>query len=348
MKNCFYFKNINAIGGVETFFYNIAKKYSNKDITIYYKTGDAKQIARLRQYVDVRQYKGEEIVCEKMFLNYACDILDKVKAKEVIQILHADYDALNVKPIVHEKITKYIGVSKQVCDSFEKLTGIKAEVCYNPVSVNKPEKVLHLISATRLSKEKGKQRMIALADALDDAGITYTWTIFTTDQAVIQNKNTVYRKPRLDITSFIAESDYLVQLSDTEGYGYAVAESLMIGTPVIVTPCPALQEIGVKDGVNGFVLPFDMKDIPVEKIAKGLDSFTYTPLKDGWGKVLAKGESEYQKKLKDAIWLECLMTYFDTNLNRQINKGEIYAASAERAIYLRERGVAREHDKPSV
>ena len=36
MKNIFYFYNINSIGGVESMFYYLAKKYCDKDIIILY------------------------------------------------------------------------------------------------------------------------------------------------------------------------------------------------------------------------------------------------------------------------------------------------------------------------
>ena len=42
--NIFYFDRLNKIGGVETFFYEIAKKYCDNDITVFYSYGDLKQI----------------------------------------------------------------------------------------------------------------------------------------------------------------------------------------------------------------------------------------------------------------------------------------------------------------
>ena len=51
--NIFYFDRINKIGGVETFFYEIAKKYCNNDITIFYSFGDLKQIQRLKKFIRV-------------------------------------------------------------------------------------------------------------------------------------------------------------------------------------------------------------------------------------------------------------------------------------------------------
>ena len=61
MKNIFYFYNINSIGGVESMFYYLAKKYKDNDITVYYSYGDEKQIARLRKYIKVLKYNNETI-----------------------------------------------------------------------------------------------------------------------------------------------------------------------------------------------------------------------------------------------------------------------------------------------
>lgn len=51
--------------------------------------------------------------------------------------------------------------------------------------------------------------------------------------------------------------DYVCQLSDTESMCITMYESLMQGVPVLVTPFPNAKE-EIKDGVNGYILPFDM------------------------------------------------------------------------------------------
>ena len=192
MKNIFYFRRINSIGGIETFFYYLAKKYENNDITIYYETGDTEQINRLKKYVRVRQYHGEKIKCDKAFFNFNLDIINNVDAKEYIQIAHGDYKAMKLKPNTHPKITKYLGVSKQVCETYKEITGYDTELCYNPIELEKPKRVLNLISATRLTPEKGKRRIKKLATLLENAGIPYIWTIFTDDVNAINNPNIVY------------------------------------------------------------------------------------------------------------------------------------------------------------
>lgn len=159
--NVFYFHYINAIGGVESYFYYLAKKYKDRDITIFFSSGSREQIKRLRQFVRVKQYKGEKIICNNIFFNYNIDIIDSVEAKNYYQVIHADYEALGKKPITHPKL-KYIGVSQLVCDSFKRLTGFDIELMYNPFVIDKPKRILKLISATRLTHEKGLERMIKL------------------------------------------------------------------------------------------------------------------------------------------------------------------------------------------
>lgn len=309
MKNVFYFSNIKAIGGIETFFYQLARQYQKEDIVIYYKKGDPLQVERLNKYICTRQYQGETIKCERAFFCFNLEIIDKVQAKEYIQIIHGDYKALKIAlPSSSPKITKYLGVSQVVCDTYKELTGKELELCYNPTFVPKPRKVLNLISATRLSKEKGKDRIVKLAELLDAANIPYIWTIFTDDKKVIDNPNIVYMKTRLDITDYIANADYLVQLSDSEGYCFSVIESLMLSTPVIVTDCPVYKELGLNEK-NSFILDFDLQNVPIDKIYEGLPSFKYTPQKDSWDKYILK-------RNKDSVKVKTIKKYKDMELNR--------------------------------
>ena len=223
-NNVFYFKKISEIGGTESFLYYLSKKYKKYDIVVFYKIGDLNQILRLKKYVRVIQYTNQKIKCKKAFFNYNPDIIENVEAEEYIQILHTDYKKQGFIYNKHPKITKFIGVSKSVCDSFKEYTGYDCELCYNPIELDKSKKVLKLISTTRLTHEKGKDRMIKFANILDNANVPYLWLIFTNDVNVINNPNIIYLRPRLDISDFVANSDYLVQLSD-EGEGYRLCSS---------------------------------------------------------------------------------------------------------------------------
>lgn len=222
-KNIFYLSNLGVIGGVETMQYELARKYQDSDITVYYKTGTDEQVKRLRKYVRVKKYNGEKIACDNFFIHYDLDVLDNVEAKEIVRIVHylAKTQKNTPKPKIHPKITRHIAVSKTAATEWEEVTGIKCEVVRNPLQILDEERkpALILISATRLTQEKGKDRIIKLGKLLDEAGINYLWLIFTDDRNAINNKNIVYMQPRLDIRPFIASvkgNGYGVQLSDCE------------------------------------------------------------------------------------------------------------------------------------
>lgn len=332
-KNCFYFRYISSIGGIETFFYYLAKKYRNQDIAIIYSEGDYKQIKRISQYVPLIKYKDQKIKCDKMFFNFNIDIIDNVEAKEYIQIAHGDYKSLGIKPNTHPKINKYLGVSQLVCDTYKEIIGYDTELCYNPIEIDKPKKILNLISATRLTSEKDKSRIEKLASMLDKANIPYLWLIFTDDTKAIDNPNIIYMKPRLDIINYIANADYLVQLSNSEGYCYSVAETLSVGTPVIVTNTPVMKEIGV-NSTNGFILDFNLSNVDLKAIYKGLPKFTYTPKEDNYSKLLSKGKSTYEPNKK--VKVKCIQNYNDIELCKEISKGCEYELPYARASYLQD------------
>lgn len=337
--NVFYIPHFNVIGGIETYMYELAKKYHKYDITVVYSAGDYKQIARLSKYVRVIKYNGEKIKCKRLFIMYRCN-LDIFEAEHIIQITHADYKAQNLKPNKDPRINEHYAVSKAVAKTYKEISGLETKVCYNPLSIDKPKKVLKLISATRLTKEKGKDRMTILANALTKANIPFLWLVFTNDKNAIDNPNVIYMNPRLDIRDFIAGSDYLVQLSDTEAWSYSVLESLCLGTPVIVTPIPCFEEMGIKSDVNGYVLHFNMKDIPINEIYNNIPEFTFKAPKDIYDKLLIKEPSTYDSSKKvDAI---CIKRYTDVEHNCHYKRNDLVKdITIERYEYLKGLGVVK-------
>ena len=310
--NIFYFDRLNKIGGVETFFYEIAKKFCDNDITVFYTYGDIKQIKRLKKLIRLHKYTGQKIKCKKAFFNYNLRPIENIQAERYYEIIHANYKDLGINPNVHPKIDEYIGVSQSVCDAFTELTGLPCTLCYNPITIEKPKKVLYLISATRLTREKGKDRILKLAKALDDAGIPYIWTIFTNDTKEIKHPRIIFMEPQLNIRDYIAKSDYTVQLSDTEAYCYTMIESLLLNVPVIVTPWACLKELNITNEY-GFILPFDMSNIPVKEIYNKEFDFKYNLKPDIWDKIIEPSKSTYKEELNSKYLVEALKTYQDRN-----------------------------------
>ena len=332
--NIFYFDRLNKIGGVETFFYEIAKKYCDNDITVFYSYGDLKQIQRLKKYIRVIKYTGQNIKCKKAFFNYSLKPIDNIEAERYYEIIHANYKDLGIHPNVHDKINEYIGVSQSVCDVFTELTGLPCTLCYNPITIEKPKRVLYLISATRLTREKGKDRILKLAKALDNAGISYIWTIFTNDTKVIQHPRIIFMEPQLNIRDYIAKADYTVQLSDTEAYCYTMIESLLLNVPVIVTPWACLKELNITNDY-GFILPFDMTNIPVDEIYNKKFNFKYNLKPDNWNQILELSKSTYKEELNSIYTVEALSAYqnnrlVDAELGHIPEPGEVWDVSKER------------------
>ena len=338
-SNVFYIPHFNVIGGVETYIYELAKKYSKYDITVVYSCGDYKQIARLSKYVRVIKNNGEKIKCKRLFIMYKSN-LDLFEADYIIQITHADYKAQNLTPNKDPRINEHYAVSKAVAKSYEEISGLETKVCYNPLTIDKPKKVLKLISATRLTKEKGKDRMIKLANILTNNNIPFLWLIFTNDKQAIDNPNVIYMNPRLDIRDFIAGSDYLVQLSDTEAWSYSVLESLSLGTPVITTPIPCFEEMGIENGKNGYILPFNMKDIPINDIYENIPVFNFKAPKDIYDKLLIKEPSTYDPNIK--VNATCIKGYTDLEDNCQYKKNDIIKdITLQRYEYLKGMGLVK-------
>lgn len=344
LKNVLYFPSFNVVGGIETYCYQMGLKYGKEyDITILFKSGDQAMLAKIAKVCRVIRYRdGDEVECDVFIFGYGHEILDHVKAKRIIQTFHADYICRHLNPCMDERITDRFGVAENTTEGIREHYDWAKDIVtmYNPYVPEKPRKVLKLVSATRLTPEKGFDRMVKLADALEAANIPFHWLVFTDKPRAFPNKSVTVLPARLDVLDFIADADYLVQLSDTEGYSYSIVEALSVGTPVIVTDIPVAAEQGVVNGKTGFILPFNMNDIPVDAIYKGLRKFTYTPRESHYETVLAKGKSEYAKVMNGIVSVQATMRYNDLVLGRTVDRGETIEVTPERAELLIDKGLA--------
>ena len=229
--NIIYVKDISKLGGVESFVYYFAKKYREYDIAVVCKSCDYNQMRRLEEFCPVYVWRGEEIFCKQIFINYDTSILDYVIEGEVTMVVHADYtqSCYSIYPnFKHPKIKRIFAITEYIKEVTEKKFNVKCELCYNPLVLEPKQKRITLVSATRLSAIKGGERMRKLAEALDLKGINYVWYVFTNDNDCIHSDNVIFLKPRLDVYKWIQEADYLVQLSDTEACSYAINEAMRL------------------------------------------------------------------------------------------------------------------------
>lgn len=344
-NNVFYHSHFNIIGGVETFLFELAKlAHKNKrDFTIVYKSGHPKQIERLKKYCRVYQLNEIEkpIKCKKAFFNYDIGAIDDFEAEEYIQIVHADFHSPCLQTWLRTctsyndpRITKKYAVSKNSAKSFEEVTGEHVEVLYNPLVLEPEPRVMTLLSAQRLSGEKGGKRLERLVQELDYSGVPYVWHIFSDQRLSIKSPNIMYHEPTLTVRNWIKYADYTVLLSDTEGFPYTAYESLCLGTPLIITRLPMLPDLGANE-TNSFILDFDMSNLDVQKIYKkaGKFKFKYEQKPDGWLDLI-QGESTYKYVPPKILKVKAIMNYYDIQFKRDVKKGEVFEVDEERASYL--------------
>ena len=356
MKNLFYFREIKRIGGTEQFLYEIAKKYKDWDISVLYDEIDGDQLKRLSKLVRcIKRVKGQKYECERAFFNFNLDAIEDVISSENYYcfVSHANYEELGYKPpIEHPKLTHFIGVSQFATDKlneYGKKLGlkIKAKKCYDPMTLEKVDKVPILVSACRLDDGvKGGKRTIKLIEALDkyckEHNRHYLWLIFTNaTNFTLPTKNAVYMQPRVDVRPYIAMADWVLQLSnDMETFCYTTNEANGYGVPIITTPLSVYKEfINVSDNER-LILEWDCSN--VDEIArqifeKEVKPFEYIQPMDEWDKFLAKGKSTYLKELKEKVKVKVILPigYYDLELEERKELGDEFIVNRPRAEYLK-------------
>lgn len=376
MTNLFYFRKISKIGGTEQFLYEIAKKYHDIDITIYYDEADYFQLQRLKKLIRCKKrVKGEVVKCDRAFFNFNLDMIDDVESTENYYafVSHANYEELGYKPpIQHPKLTHFIGVSQFATDKLDEWAErlglkIKTEKCLNPLTLEPKEKVLIFVSAARLDDVvKGGKRIQTMIEAADrycaKTGRHYLWLIFSNPnvKADIKSKNVTIMPPRVDVRPYIAMADYVIHLpNDMETYCYTDNEALGYGVPIVTTPLSVLKELPIDDNMK-LVCNYDMSNVDEvveEMFTREVKPFKYEIPEDGWGKFLKNIKSNYEEERDMKYLVEATDLYQKNNkwdpelsIIRDIKEykpkaGEQWEVSEDRKDYLVELGYVKEVKK---
>lgn len=349
----FFIGHINYVGGVEQWFYYIQEMYGkDRNITLVYKWAAPKQLERLIDKTKCVMYDGQDIECNTFIFCYDMSIIDKVRAKEYILTIHADYKYQKINITIPRQTTKIFCVSELARKSFiethgeqAKKLGLEIGLLYNPIitdNTREQQRVLRLISATRLTKEKGGKRIEQMAMRLNELKIPFIWAVFTNERLESSIDGLVYMKQNLNILPFIKDADYLVQLSDTEGFAYSIVESLVLGTPIIITEIPVAKEMGAEYGKNAFILKFDMSNLDEvinDAYKNNIKGFEYKHKESSkiWNELLGKPmTNKYIKTNK--IWVMATRGFNDVVLKRYIEINEKFETTKARAKYLLDKG----------
>lgn len=258
-------------------------------------------------------------------------MIDEVESTENYYAFvgHANYEELGYKPEVdHPKLTHFIGVSQFSTDKLDewcKRLGVKtdAEKCYNPLTLEPKQKVIRIVSACRLDdKVKGGERTKELIKALDRCSVKYNrnylWMIFTNPpNTQIESPNVVIMKPRVDVRPYIADADWVAQLSnDMETYCYTINEALGYGVPVVTTPLSIMKELPVTDNEH-ITLNYDCSnadEVARQIFEKEVKPFKYKIPEDNWSNLLANIKSNYEEEKKMKYLVQATDKYEKTNI----------------------------------
>ena len=177
----------------------------------------------------------------------------------------------------YSKFDEVLCVSQTVKEGVEKKYNVKnAKVLYNPInrekilklSNEKIDDIKHsnkfkLISVGRLSKEKGYDRLLRVVKKLVNEQIGCELLIIGSGKeydklnSYIKNNNLEYNIKIVGYKEnpykYVKSSDLFVCSSLSEGYSLVIAESLVLGIPVVSTKCSGPIEI-LRNGENGLLV----------------------------------------------------------------------------------------------
>lgn len=244
----------------------------NYDITILTKEFNPK--LKYGFDIPIVIYDPKEIYTCDVFLKMYdfTEIPNNIISVNEFSIIHCNYESVKEDININDN---FIAVSEIAANGFNKRFGKEINYVESFIPNYKPNKVLNLISCSRIRSFKGIQRMYQLAQILTENNIRYRWfnytdldhkSVLTLKDIPVNIINHLPSIPHETLLDYIADSDYFVQLSDHEGYCYGVHESLSVGTPVICTDIPIFKEI-ITNGYNGYRLKLDMTDVPIKRIA---------------------------------------------------------------------------------
>ena len=277
-----YISLLARIGGIETAIKNMAKAFQDRNLVFIVKQYDDEEslfdLGKNHKVIldsPENRYQGGVLLI--MNFDGAAFIGDRAKVKKAYEFCHCDWNGLkeiNCRLSLSKYPgAKYISVSETSKKGLKDVWGEDSTIVPNilmPFDISKPTTFLFMSRAT---EEKGVDVLLDMLKRFDEKGKDYV--VFLCSQIYqakpeIQRRITANDKIVLVPASrharkLLLASDYLVQLSQSESYCYAVREALTAGVPCIVSDIPELKKT-IKNGKNGYVVKRDLSNLDVDKI----------------------------------------------------------------------------------
>ena len=339
-----YTNSIDQIGGVETFCYSFCKVMSQYyDIICLYDDIAPEQLKKLLKVVRcVRNNVRVPIACDTIIVNRLLGgIPSNVIYEKSVQMVHC----LKQQPswIIPQDRDVIVNVSQASKDSFGE-EAKDAQVIHNLTVSEKVDDALFLISAIRVGaddKQGNDQRCRKFAEMLTASGIPFIWIYFGDRAMNNEPPGMMYGGLTNKIKSFIKLADYLVLLSGSEAFNYSLLEALELNVPVVVTPLDQNKDMQIEDGVNGYIVPFEVEGFDVRKLLKR-PQFEYThdnkAIIAQWRKILGNKKPTKIYKPNDKVMVRVTRNYYDMVLERDVKCDETFLMDIDRALFIESRG----------
>lgn len=339
----------NVIGGISTFIFNWCKVMKDYyDITYVIEDAPKEHVEKMKKVVNVIHGKNrQQLSCDVLIMLRILDELPKnITYKKSIQMCHAC--RFSTRWHIPQNCDEIVCVSNASKTSFG-AEAKEAAVIHNPI-VPGDKKPLLLMSATRIpamDKGKNEQRMRQLCEMLKNADIPFMWLNFSDGKLADAPRGFFNMGLDMYAADYFRNADYVVLLSDMEAWPYVMLEALVQNKPVITTDYESAHEMGIKDGINGYIVPLDM-NFDVKRLLN-IPKFEYEYDNDAivksWQDIIEKEPRIRIKRAKkqtdnsDLVKVIVMIPYKDIELKQFLRQGQIFECSKERAEQLMNRDV---------
>ena len=334
---CIYISH-NHMCGIYTWVRAFCNKmHDTYKIMVLHEGMDSHLIEMIMPYADIRS-NGDPVRCDVLIMMSIMDEIPyNINYKRSIQVVHSL--PLEDDWVLPQDRDEFVTVS----DAVKNAWSIDAKTILN-MTTGSDQHALYLVTASRMKdRAKGKERMKLLAERMRAAGITFTWDCFSDVDPQI--KGITHRDMTDDIRHVYKAADYVVQLSDSEGFCYSIVEALECGTPCIVTDMSVLKEIGFLDGEHGYIFPMDMsRDVNcIRNIPKVNYTFSNDESIRQWKNLIGKSKGHML-----TVVVKCIRGYRDMVLDRYVVQDEVLHVTEARAKELLAVGYVVELDEHNI
>ncbi len=247
-------------------------------------------LIRMSRYANIVNLNYRQVECDTVvYCSIYCQ-KDKIKSKRKLRWLHGCLTDMNCK-LPAEKIDEYISVGKICKEQLDlQIKPKESYLIYNEVNseiiklskqkVSVKKSKLNLVTVSRISREKGFERMLKISELLHKEKIDYIWNIVGEGydkgyEKLIRNKapeKWIFHGKLENPFPYIKQADFLLQLSDYEAFGFVLLEALILGTTVITTDYSSAGEM-INES-NGYIIKKDLSDFNTD-IFKNKKVFTH-------------------------------------------------------------------------